>query len=115
MKADYFVELAGKGQLPKGFVKDYGDDPEKFFIATTELKRKLGRRYASYPKPAVGVYTYFHKLQVGLQQLMAGMRKWKVKYLNRSDLASLSHLATEVTGIPMPHQYDKRIFERILK
>ncbi len=114
MKADYFVQLAKEGKLPKGFVKEYGDDPEKFFIASTELKRKLGDRYASYPKPAVGVYTYFHKLQVGMMQLMAGMRKWKVELLDRDGLRSLSPLAEEVSGIPMPHRGVEKVFKRLL-
>jgi hypothetical protein len=114
MKADYFVQLAKEGGLPKSFVKEYGDDPEKFFIASTELKHMLGERYADYPKPAIGVYTYFHKLQVGMQQLMAGMRKWKVELLDRDGLASLSPLAEEVTGIPMPHRDVEDILERLL-
>lgn len=114
MKSDYFIELAKKGNLPKSFVEDYGDDPEKFFVASTHLKHEYGNRYKEIPKPAIGVYTYYERIRVGIQQLIAGMRKFKLDLLDRNDIMALTPLAAEVTGIRMPHQVEADVFDRIL-
>jgi len=37
---------------------------------------------------------------VGLQQLMAGARKWRTHLICRNDLACLTEEAAKVTGIP---------------
>jgi glutamate synthase domain-containing protein 2 len=115
MKSDYFVQLAKEGKLPKAFEERYTNDPEKFFVASTELSNKYGSHYKDIPKAAIGVYTYFYdRLRTGIMQLLAGLRKWKLNLVSRNDLAALSPLASEVTGIPMPHQLEADIFERIL-
>jgi len=45
MKASYFAELVEKGQIPKSFEEKFGSTPEKFFIATPDLKATLGERF----------------------------------------------------------------------
>jgi len=115
MKADYFVKLAEAEDLPPQFSKRYSDNPEKFFITTTELKQKYGDVLGKeLPWTAVGVYTYFDRIKVGLQQLIAGCKKFKLNLIDRSDLASLTERAEEVTGIPMIHKFDEKRFENIL-
>ena len=49
---------------------------------------------------AIGVYTAAEKLQVGLQQLMAGARKWRVNLMSRNDLACLTEEAAKITELP---------------
>jgi len=49
---------------------------------------------------AVGVYTVSEKLRIGLQQLMAGARKWRTHYICRDDLACLTEECAKITGIP---------------
>jgi hypothetical protein len=39
------------------------------------------------------------KIKVGLQQLMAGSRNWKVEYIRRDDLFSLTEECAKITGI----------------
>lgn len=116
MKADYFVKLAEAEDLPAKFVQEYGAEPEKFFICTTELTKKygdiLGKEFAW---AAVGVYTFLaDRIGVGLQQLLAGCRKWKLNLIDRNDLASLSEHANRVTGIPTIEDFDRESFEEIL-
>ena len=53
-------------------------------------------------------------MSVGMKQLLAGMRKFRLDLVSREDLAALSPLASEVTGIPMIHKVDEMVFERIL-
>ncbi len=115
MKASYFKQLAGEGKLPKTFIEKYGATPEKFFITIPELKEKYGERFKEIPWEAVALYTYLtDRVGVGLKQLLAGARKWKLELINRNDLMSLSELAAKVTGIPMPHEAEKDAIERIL-
>jgi hypothetical protein len=115
MKANYFKQLAEEGKLPKAFADRFGSTPEKFFIAAPELKEKYGERFKEMPWEAVALYTYLtDRVGVGLKQLLAGNRKWKLELLNRNDLMSLNEMAAKVTGIPLPHEVEKDAVERIL-
>ena len=115
LKASYFTELAVKGELPKAFAKNYGDVPEQFFIATPELKNEFGERLKDIPTGAMGVYTYYYdRLGVGLKQLLAGARKWRLDLLDRGDIASLSDRASKVTLIPTIEEVENDVIESIL-
>jgi len=115
MKAGYFKQLAAEGKLPKSFTDKFGSTPDKFFIATPELKAKYGIRFSEIPLESVGVYTYLtDRVGVGLKQLMAGNRKWNLSLINRSDLMSLSTIATQVTGIPLAHEVENDAVKKIL-
>ena len=115
MKASYFKQLAQEGKLPKNFVDKYGATPDKFFIATPELKAKYSKHFGEIPLESVGVYTYLSdRVGVGLKQLMAGNRKWKLDLLTRGDLMSLSTIKTQVTGIPLAHEVENDAVKKIL-
>jgi hypothetical protein len=57
---------------------------------------------------------YFDRLRVGLQQLMAGCRKWKLDLIDRSDIFALTERASRITGIPLAEETEKDAIERIL-
>jgi glutamate synthase domain-containing protein 2 len=115
MKAKYFVELAEKDSLPKNFAALYGNRPEQFFISYTELQEKYGQDVKKINWGAIGLYTYFHdRVGVGLKQLLAGSRKWKLDLLDRNDIASLNERANHVTGIQMVEDVDAQAMEQIL-
>jgi isopentenyl diphosphate isomerase/L-lactate dehydrogenase-like FMN-dependent dehydrogenase len=113
MKSTYFAELAGKGSLPKYFEELFGDSPEKFFISVPDLKAIFHEKFKDIPWGAIGLYTYMDRIKVGLQQLMAGARKWKLNLLDRHDLVALSERAAKVTGIPLIEEADN-ILENML-
>lgn len=114
MKSTYFMELAAQNKLPRDFAETYGTDPEKFFVCLPELKKEYKGR--KVPLPSVGLYSYLvDRIGVGLKQLMAGCRKWKLDLLSRDDLMSLSKRAEEVTGIPTPDHAADAVLERILE
>jgi len=116
MKSSYFKKLAQEAKLPRVFAERYGTTPDKFFIATPELKKKYGARFSEIPLEAVGLYTYLtDRVGVGLKQMMAGARKWKLDLLDRNDLMSLSERAAKVTGIPMADEVEKGAIEKILE
>ena len=80
------------GGLPKT-VSKYGSTKEEIFVSYEELKEKYGREADKLPLA-------IEKLRVGLQQLMAGSRKWRVDLIARNDMASLTEECAKVTGIP---------------
>lgn len=88
------------GGLPST-VSKYGDSVEKIFVSYGELAKKFGsKEVKELPLGAVGIYTASEKLRIGLQQLMAGARKWRVDLISRRDLACLTHEAADITGLP---------------
>ncbi len=116
MKSSYFKQLSQEAKLPKTFADRYGVTPDKFFIATPELKEKYGKRFSEIPLEAIGLYTYLtDRVGVGLKQLMAGARRWKLDLLDRDDLMSLSERAAKVTGIPTAEEVEKGAIEKILE
>ena len=86
------------GGLPST-VSKYGSKKEEIFVAYEELKDTFGDEVDQLPLGAIGIYTASQKLKVGLQQLMAGARKWRVDLIERRDLAALSQEAAQVTGL----------------
>ena len=63
---------------------------------------------------AIGVYTYYDRLATGLRQLMAGERKFALKYVDRNDIMSLTREAADVSGIPYIMETDVEEVEKIL-
>ncbi|MBI4699190.1 MAG: FMN-binding glutamate synthase family protein [Nitrospirae bacterium] len=95
-------------------IKKYGDAAERIFINLEMLKGRFGKDFNKLPLAAVAMYTFCDRLKAGLQQFMAGTRKFALKYLDRSDLVSLTKEATEVTGIPYVMEADMEEAQRIL-
>ncbi|MFX1338540.1 MAG: glutamate synthase-related protein [Promethearchaeota archaeon] len=81
-----------------GFPKDKDPDSltmSEAFLEYDALMRKYSNR--EIPASAIGVYTYFtSKLGIGLKQLLAGARKFKLNLLNREDIAAISQRAINV-------------------
>ena len=63
------------------------------------LKEKYGAEVGDFPLGAIGIYNVVDKINVGLQQLMAGSRNWKIEYISRNDLFSLTEECAQITGI----------------
>ena len=95
-------------------IKKYGDVPERIFITTEILRSKFGKDFERIPWGAVAMYTFADRLKLGLQQMMAGARKFSLKYLDRSDVVSLTKEGADVTGIPYVMESDMKESERIL-
>lgn len=86
------------GGLPST-VSKYGYTKEEIFMNYEVLKEKYGPEADKMPLGAVGLYNVADKIKVGLQQLMAGSRNWKVRYISRDDLFSLTEECAKITGI----------------
>jgi hypothetical protein len=96
-------------------VATYGTDREHVFDLAAKLKDKYGKDFERIPTGTIGMITYFDRLNAGLQQLMAGARKFALKYISRDDLCSLTREASEMSGIPYVMDVDKQEAETILR
>jgi len=75
---------------------------------------KFGKDFSKLPLGAVAMYTFTDRLKAGLQQFMAGSRKFALQYLDRSDLVALTKEAADVTGITYVMESDMEEAQRIL-
>jgi len=101
------------GELPV-YLSRFGRTKEEIFLTSPALRHKFGDKFDSIPPSAIGLYTYMTRLEQGLKQLMCGARKFAVEYISRNDIASLTHDAEEITGIPFIMDYDKEEVEKML-
>jgi glutamate synthase domain-containing protein 2 len=88
-----------EGNLPPT-VSPYGKTEKEIFVYYEELLERFGKEMKEIPLGAVGVYSFVQKIKVGLQQLMAGSRNFRVASISRRDLMSLTEEAAQVSGIP---------------
>ena len=101
------------GDLPKT-VSKYGTKVEEIFIAYEELVEKYGNEMKDIPLGALGIYTFCQKTKVGLQQLMAGSRRFKLSNISRKDLMALTEDAAKISGIPYVMEAYREEAEKIL-
>jgi glutamate synthase domain-containing protein 2 len=87
------------GGLPST-VSKFGTTKEEIFVCYEDLKGEYGAEADKFPLGAIGIYSAGEKIKVGLQQLMAGARKWRTDLIARKDLAALTEEAAKITGIP---------------
>jgi len=99
--------------LPKT-VSEFGTTEKEIFVCYEELRDKYGKDIENIPLGAVGVYTFVQKITVGLQQLMAGSRNFRISTISRDDLMSLTEEAAKVSGIPYVMEAYRREAEDIL-
>jgi len=84
------------------------------FVNMGKLKEKYGKDFSKIPPAAIGMYNYYDRLATGLQQVMAGARKFSLNLIERNDLMSLTREAAEISGIPYVMDADREEVERIL-
>ncbi|MHB8967239.1 MAG: FMN-binding glutamate synthase family protein [Thermoleophilia bacterium] len=96
--AERWLEEGG-ANLPKA-IREFGTTKKELFVCYEDLKAKYGDEVDRMPLGAIGIYSFSEKIRIGLQQLMAGARKWKVDYITRDELFSLTEECAKVTGIP---------------
>ncbi|SHH66867.1 glutamate synthase (NADPH) GltB2 subunit [Desulfofustis glycolicus DSM 9705] len=85
--------------LPKS-VSDLGSSPEELFASYYDVEKKVGREeMRNIPYGAIAMCTMVDKLACGLQQLLAGARKFSVDQISRNDLFAANRETAQETGI----------------
>ncbi len=100
--------------LPKT-VAEIGNTPEKIFAGYYDLRKKVGpEQMKDIPYGAIAIWTLADKLSAGLQQLLAGARKFSVRDISREDIASANRETERETGIPFITDVQDELARRIL-
>ena len=86
----------------------------KLFAVGAQLMERFGKDFTRLPAGAIGVYSYIDRLRQGLQQLMAGARKFALQHIDRTDLVALTRDAAEASGISYVMESDQEEIEKIL-
>jgi len=81
-------------------VSAYGKDIKEIFVCYEELAEKYGKDIKDIPLGAIGIYSFAQKIKIGLQQIMAGSRNFRINTISRKDVMSLTEEAAKVSGIP---------------
>jgi glutamate synthase domain-containing protein 2 len=86
-------------ELPPS-VTSIGTYPEEIFTGWEAVKNKVGAdEMKNVPFGAVAMYGYADKLACGLQQFMAGARKFRLSEISRDDLMAANRETAAETGI----------------
>ena len=96
-------------------VSKYGQKPQEIFVCYDELADKYGKKMSEIPLGAIGIYSFTQKLRVGLQQLMAGSRNFRLGTITRKDVMALTEEAARVSGIPYVMDAYREEAEKILR
>ncbi|HKJ67752.1 MAG TPA: glutamate synthase-related protein [bacterium] len=106
-------ELNGNWDKLPSTVNKYGESPERIFAGWYDMEELIGPdEMKKIPLGAVALWNYADKLSAGLQQFLAGVRKFDVTALSRDDLMSGNLETEQVTGIPhMTRAYDRQARE----
>jgi len=100
-KPERRAEVHGHWEDLPNTVKVLGKWPEEIFAAWEDVKEKVGAdEMKNVPFGAIAMYGYADKLACGLQQFMAGARKFNLDEIARDDLMSANRETAAETGIP---------------
>ncbi|WP_308897920.1 glutamate synthase-related protein [Candidatus Desulfosporosinus nitrosoreducens] len=100
--------------LPKT-VLEYGKTAEEIFAGYYDIQNKLGAdAMKKIPYGAIAVWTLADKLAGGLQQFMAGARKFSLSQIARTDISSANRETERETGIAFITDYQDEFAKKIL-
>jgi glutamate synthase domain-containing protein 2 len=100
-KPEKRAELSGHWEELPPAVTKLGKYPEEIFAGWEPVKKKVGAdEMEKIPYGAIAMYGFADKLGGGLQQFMAGARKFTIDEIDRGDLISANRETEEVTNIP---------------
>lgn len=86
-------------KLPAG-VTEQGEKAEEIFAGYYDVQKKVGAsEMKDIPYGAIAAWTAADKLAAGLQQLMAGARKFSVDRIARTDIFSANRETEAETGV----------------
>ncbi len=101
--------------LPKSITEEFGTSPEEIFAGYYDVKNKVGAdEMKNIPLGAIAVWTLADKLGAGLQQLMAGARKFRLSDISRDDLFAANRETEKETGIKFMTDVSDEIAKKIL-
>jgi glutamate synthase domain-containing protein 2 len=86
----------------------------QLFAVGAQLRERFGEDFKDLPAGAIGLFSYVDRLRQGLQQFMAGARKFALQHIDRGDLVALTREASDISGIPYVMECDREEIDKIL-
>ncbi len=100
--------------LPRN-VSEFGSKAEEIFAGYYDLQKKIGAEaMKEIPYGAIAFWTLADKLAAGLQQLMAGARKFSLEQISRNDIAAANRETEAETGIPFITDVQDELARKVL-
>jgi len=100
MYPERLAELNAHWERLPNAVTDIGRYPEEIFYGYYDVQDYVGEsEMKNIPFGAIALWTLADKLSAGLQQLMAGARKFSLPEIARSDIVSANRETERETGI----------------
>lgn len=100
--------------LPKT-VSSIGSSAEEIFACYHDVEKMVGKdEMENIPYGAIAFWTMADKLGCGLQQLMAGARKFSLNEITRDDIISGNRETAQETGIPFMTEINNESALKIL-
>lgn len=94
-------KLNGNWDKLPNTISQRGTTPEEIFAGYYDVQKKIGKdAMKDIPYGAIAIWTLADKLAAGLQQLMAGARKFSLKDMSRNDIFAGNRETEKETGIP---------------
>jgi glutamate synthase domain-containing protein 2 len=116
VNADRKAAVCGHWDKLPSAVSEIGQNPEEIFAGYYDVQKKVGKdEMKNIPYGAVAVWTLADKLAAGLQQFMAGARKFSLPAITRDDVFSANRETEQETGIPFITDVADAKAKKILK
>ncbi len=116
LKPERKAEVNGNWDSLPPAVSALGVRAEEIFANYYEVEAKVGKdEMKNIPYGAIAVWTLMDKLSAGLQQLLAGARKFSVKEISRDDIVAANRETARETGLPFITEYQDEVAKNILK
>ncbi|MBP2639840.1 MAG: ferredoxin-dependent glutamate synthase [Firmicutes bacterium] len=95
------AKVSGNWEKLPNSVLEHGKTATEIFAGYHDVQKKVGKdEMKNIPYGAIAMWTYSDKLQAGLQQFMAGARKFSISDIARDDIASVNRETERETTIP---------------
>ncbi len=108
-------KLNGNWDSLPNTVTEHGTTAEEIFASYFDVQKKVGKdEMKNIPYGAIAAWTLADKIAAGLQQLMAGARKFSLNQISRSDIFAANRETAHETGIAFITEYEDESAKKIL-
>ena len=116
LRPDNKEKVFGHWEKLPSSVTEKGTRAEEIFAGYYDVQKIVGvNEMGKIPYGAIAAFTLADKLSTGLQQLLAGARKFNVSAITRDDIFAGNQETAKVTGVPFMLDVDDEKALAILK
>jgi len=109
-------KLNGNWDKLPGTLAEIGLTPDEIFAGYYDVQKKVGKsEMKNIPFGAIAAWTLADKLGAGLQQLMAGARKFSLPEISRNEIYAANRETAKETGLTFITEKDDAMAQKIMK